>query len=78
MSFTAPYIPTAGAVITAQGLTDNVDALQLWTNQGIRTGDIEYGVNTQCIVEGEPFGVDTGHQFLSGDQYHIFVSVKLS
>jgi len=75
MSFSAPYTPTANAVITAQGLTDNAEALQLYVNQGIGSADIEpVSINTQCVVEGEPFGVEAGHQFLSGDQHHIFVS----
>lgn len=74
MAFTAPYVPTANDLITAQGLTDNADALRLYVNQGMNIGDIVATyVSTQCIVEGEPFGVVPGHQFLSGDQHHIFV-----
>jgi len=74
MGFSAPYTPAEGDLITAQGLTDNAEALQLWTNQGIRLNDIEADVNTQCIVQGEPFGVIPGHQFLSGDQHRFYVN----
>lgn len=75
MPFNAPYTPAGDDLITAQGLMDNTDALQLYVNQGIDITDLETHIfDTEHIIEGEPFGVVPGHQFISGDQHRIYVS----